>query len=60
MYYAFYAPEWEGKVELRGLDRRSYRVTDYVEGKTLGTVHGPVGVLNVQFKKHLLIEAIPE
>ena len=43
-------PDWE----------RAYRVTDYVEGRTLGTVHGPVGILNVQFKKHLLLEAIPE
>jgi len=60
MYYAFYAPEWEGKVELRGLGKRAYRVTDYVEGRTLGTVRGPLGILNVQFKKHLLLEAIPE
>src|SRR6266536_5985363 len=51
MYYAFYAPEWEGKVELRGLGKRAYRVTDYVDGRTLGTVHGAVGILNLQDRK---------
>jgi alpha-galactosidase len=60
MYYAFYAPEFNGKVELRGLGNRTYRVTDYVEGKDLGTVRGPVATLNAQFQKHLLIEAKPE
>jgi alpha-galactosidase len=60
MYYAFYAPEFSGKVELRGLGNRTYRVTDYVEGKDLGTVKGPVATLPAEFKKHLLIEAKPE
>jgi len=60
MYYAFYAPQWTGKVTLRGLDGRNYRVTDYVDGKDLGTVHGPIATLDVKFEKHLLIEAKPE
>ncbi len=61
IYYAFYAPQWSGKVILRGLAaERSYRVTDYVDGKDLGIVHGPVGTLDVKFDKHLLIEAKPE
>lgn len=60
MYYAFYAPEYKGKVELRGLAKRGYRVTDYVNGQDLGTVRGPVGTLDVQFTQHLLIEAKPE
>ena len=60
MYYAFYAPQWTGKVTLRGLSDRSYRITDYVEGKDLGTVHGPVAALDVKFEKHLLLEAKPE
>jgi alpha-galactosidase len=60
MYYAFYAPQWNGKVTLRGLADRSYRVTDYVEGKDLGTVRGPVATLEVKFDKHLLLEAKPE
>jgi alpha-galactosidase len=60
MYYAFYAPSWHGKVELRGLGEGSYRVTDYENGKDLGTVRGPVAPLEVSFQKHLLLEAKPE
>jgi len=57
MYYAFYAPEWKGKIELRGLENRGYRVTDYENGKDLGTVQGTVASLEVVFHKHLLLEA---
>ncbi len=60
MYYAFYTPKWEGKIELRGLANRAYRISDYGEGKDLGKVQGPVGSVTVRFEKHLLIEAIPE
>ncbi len=60
MYYAFYAPEWNGKITLRGLSERAYRVTDYVDGKDLGTVRGPVATFDVKFEKHLLLEAKPE
>jgi len=60
LYYAFYAPQWSGKLTLRGLGERSYRVTDYVDGKDLGTVYGPAATLDVKFDKHLLIEAKPE
>lgn len=60
MYYAFFAPEWSGKITLRGLSERTYRVTDYVDGKDLGTVHGPAATLDVQFEKHLLLQAKPE
>ena len=59
MYYAFYAPEWKGRVELRGLGAGPYRVTDYENGKDLGTVRGPAAALEVQFEKHLLVEAAP-
>jgi alpha-galactosidase len=60
LYYAFYVPEWSGKITLRGLAARQYRVTDYVDGKDLGIVHGPVAALDVKFEKHLLLEAKPE
>jgi len=33
MYYAFFAGNWKGTLELRGLDARAYHVVDYVEGK---------------------------
>ncbi len=60
MYYAFYAPKWSGKITLRGLAPRAYRVTDYVNGKSLGTVRGPIATLDVQFEKFLLLQAKPD
>ena len=73
MYYAFYAPSpttpvrnqqastahWSGEVELRGLNRQTYRVIDYVHNQDLGTVTGPVAKLKVDFQDHLLLEAVP-
>ncbi|MDW8130411.1 MAG: alpha-galactosidase [Bryobacterales bacterium] len=60
MYYAFYAPSYKGRVELRGLAARTYRVSDYVNARDLGTVRGPVGTLQVEFERHLLLEARPQ
>ncbi len=60
IYYAFYSPEWKGAVELRGLESRRFRVTDYENKRDLGTVEGPTATLNIEFKKHLLLEALPE
>jgi alpha-galactosidase len=60
MYYAFYADEWDGMVELRGLENQTYRLHDYVNDKDYGTINGPTLQMNVQFSKYLLLEAIPE
>ena len=60
MYYAFYAGSFDGKVELRGLENRAYRVKDYENGRELGAVNGPVASLGVRFDRHLLLEAVPE
>jgi alpha-galactosidase len=67
MYYAFFAPPatdklkrertWSGEMELRGLDNRTYHVTDYVNGKDYGTVSGPTGKLRADFTGSLLLEA---
>ena len=59
MYYAFYADDWSGDIELRGLQPGSYTVTDYVNGKRLGEVSGNSPVLNVSFSDYLLIEVTP-
>jgi alpha-galactosidase len=62
MYYAFFAPEngsFKGEVELRGLKPGSYQVTDYVDGKDLGSVQAAEGTapkLKTEFKEHLLVE----
>jgi alpha-galactosidase len=60
MYYAFFAPQWNGQIELRGLKPGQYRVTDYENGKSLGTVRGPSGRIQAPFEKHLLLRADPE
>jgi len=72
MFYAFYAGkpgespasrprenQWSGDVELRGLEAKSYRVTDYVHEKHLGTVTGPTAKMKVDFSGSLLLEAAP-
>ena len=59
MFYAFYDDVFEGSVTLRGLDPVSYQVTDYVDGRDLGTVKGPEGKLKVAFRQFLLVEAVP-
>ena len=59
MYYAFYAKEWKGPIELRGLKDREYTVYDYPNAKTLGKVKGPHAVMNVSFNDYLLIECKP-
>jgi alpha-galactosidase len=73
MYYAFYSPSytapdkkkeaasshWSGEVELRGLAAKTYRVTDYVHNKDLGTVTGPIAKLKVDFDNNLLLDATP-
>jgi alpha-galactosidase len=60
LYYAFYAPRFDGAVELRGLRSGRYRVRDYVNDKDLGPVSGPVARLAVTFRRNLLLEARPE
>jgi alpha-galactosidase len=72
-YFAFYSDEkgsgteqgsahaalWKGELELRGLPGGTFRVTDYVHHKELGTVSGPVGKLNATFTGSLLLEVSP-
>jgi len=60
LFYAFFADRFDGRVELRGLGPRRYRLRDYESGRDLGTVEGPRAPLEVAFKKHLLLEARPE
>jgi hypothetical protein len=60
IYYAFFAPRWQGQLELRGLKEQSYRIFDYENGKDLGRVNGPAAMVSVEFQKHFLLEARPE
>jgi alpha-galactosidase len=60
MYYAFYAKQWTGKVELRGLENRDYHIVDYETGKDFGKVHGPQATIPATFDQHLMLEAQPQ
>jgi hypothetical protein len=43
-----------------GLGKDIYTIRDYENDKDLGTMRGPSGTIDVQFSKHLLIEAKPQ
>ena len=64
IFYAFYTAQaddvFDGTVELRGLEERTYRLTGYVSGQDLGTVRGPTATLAASFTGSLLIEAVPQ
>lgn len=64
LYFAFFTPHildtFQGRLELRGLDVRSYHLQDYVNNRPLGLIHGPVGSLEITFQGFLLIYAVPE
>jgi len=59
LYYAFYAPTWDGQVELRGLGDGAYRLTDYFNGVDLGIATQSAARIPARFEKFLLIEATP-
>jgi len=59
LYYAFFAPAFEGEVELRGLEARPYHLRNYETDQPVGEVHGPLARLAVRFEHHLLLEAEP-
>jgi len=58
LYYAFYGLDWTGEIELRGLDDRSYQVTDYVNGKEYGTITGEKNHIRTGFTGSLLLQAV--
>ncbi|RLD74746.1 MAG: alpha-galactosidase, partial [Bacteroidetes bacterium] len=60
IYYAFYAENWKGKIELRGLGAGDYKVYDYFNEKDYGKVSSESPQINVEFSKFLLLEVSPE
>ena len=58
MYYAFYAPEWNGApIELRGLEDRSYTVTEYTADVPRSyPIDGSNPIIRPAFKGAYLIE----
>jgi alpha-galactosidase len=60
LYYAFYADQFNGMVEFRGLSHTNYTVHDYVNDQTLGTVSRDNPKMEVSFTRNLLVALRPE
>ena len=59
MFYAFYAKNWQGALQLRGLSEKSYKVVDYVNNRDMGVINKEKPELNAGFDNSLLIMAYP-
>jgi len=59
LFYAFYAKEWSGNIEFRGLTGSKYLVRDYINNVDVGTVSQENPVIETSFVRNLLVEAIP-
>ncbi|MER6342624.1 hypothetical protein [Streptomyces tendae] len=59
LHYAFYAQRWDGAVELRGLGRGRYRLTDPFSGTPLGTVDARHNTVKLAFERFQLVVAEP-
>lgn len=60
MFYSFYADTFNGKIELRGLDRsKEYLVYDYVNNNEMGEIKGNDPHFNTEFNDYLLVKVTP-
>jgi alpha-galactosidase len=57
LHYAFYADQWTGTVELRGLGHGRYRLTDPFTGASLGTIDADHNTIDLTFERFQLIVA---
>ncbi|MGB5895670.1 MAG: glycoside hydrolase family 36 protein [Ignavibacteriaceae bacterium] len=59
LYYAFYAKEFDGNLELRGLDNnKNYKLKDYVNDIDMGVISSSENKVKASFEQFKLIEAI--
>ncbi|QNH11322.1 alpha-galactosidase [Xanthomonas sp. SI] len=58
-YYTFYAPQWDGKVELRGLAPGRWQVRDLFNERELGVVDAAHAFLPARFQRFLFLQATP-
>jgi alpha-galactosidase len=59
MYYTFYAEDWNGSVQLRGLGQGRYRVRDLFNEQDLGEVDAHANTLKLAFKRFAILQATP-
>lgn len=58
-YYTFYAPQWDGRIELRGLAPGRWRLRDLFNARDLGVVDAAHAVLPARFERFLFLQATP-
>ena len=57
IFYAFYNPDFNGTVELRGLKaNKKYTVIDYFNGKSMGVIQSSQPNLKIKFKQFQLLQ----
>jgi len=60
LFYAFYAKNWKGTIELKGLTSKKYKLVDYVNNRDLGVINNKEKPeLDAKFEKYLLLMAFP-
>ncbi len=59
LFYAFYAENWKGPLQIKGLSEKSYKVIEYVNNRDLGIIDKEKPELDTSFDKYLLIMAYP-
>ncbi len=61
LFYAFYADQWNDKIEFKGLDpSKSYSIYDYVNDKKLGTLNAGEKETQLAFTQSLLVQLIAQ
>ncbi len=59
LYYAFYAKDWKGKIQLKGLTHKKYKVLDYFNKKDYGKIMATKPEIDAVFDKFLLLMVYP-
>jgi alpha-galactosidase len=59
LYYTFYAPDFAGEVELRGLAPGRYAVRDLWDDRVIATIDSAKPRVQVGFKRFLMLAATP-
>jgi len=59
LFYAFYAKNWSGPIQIKGLSEKSYKVVDYVNNRDMGILSKEKPELSANFEKYLLLMAYP-
>jgi len=59
LFYAFYAKNWSGPLQIKGLSAKSYKVIDYVNNRDLGVLNKEKPELDASFEQYLLLMVYP-